>query len=40
MKETLTERKEIALWNHWLIFLVFCGLLMSEWVLRKVNGLP
>jgi hypothetical protein len=40
VKETLTERKEIALWNHWLIFLVFCGLLMTEWVLRKVNGLP
>lgn len=40
VKETTTQRQEIALWNHWLIFLVFCGLLMAEWVLRKLNGLP
>ena len=40
VKEKLSQRNEIPLWNHWLIFLVFCGLLMTEWVLRKMNGLP
>lgn len=40
VKESLTERKEIPLWNNWLVYLVFCGLLMTEWVLRKMNGLP
>jgi hypothetical protein len=40
VKESVTERKEIPLWNNWLVFMVFCGLLMTEWVLRKMNGLP
>lgn len=40
VKEKLSQRNEIPLWNHWLVFLVFCGLLMTEWVLRKMNGLP
>ncbi|MFO1007876.1 MAG: hypothetical protein U0929_18090 [Planctomycetaceae bacterium] len=40
VKESLTERKEIPLWNSGFVFLVFCGLLMTEWVLRKMNGLP
>lgn len=38
--ETTTHREEIALWDHWLTLLVFCGVLVSEWVLRKLNGLP
>jgi len=40
VKETLSQRNEIPLWNHWLVYLLFCGLLMTEWVLRKMNGLP
>ncbi|RLS52291.1 MAG: hypothetical protein DWH91_17035 [Planctomycetota bacterium] len=40
VKENLTQRHEVPLWNNWLVFLVFCGLLMTEWVLRKINGLP
>ena len=33
-------RREIALWDHWLVMLLFFGLLTSEWVVRKLNGLP
>jgi hypothetical protein len=36
-EEKLTE---ITLWDHWLVLLVFFTLLTSEWVLRKLNGLP
>ena len=36
-EEKLRER---TLWDHWLVLLVFFVLLMSEWVLRKLNGLP
>jgi hypothetical protein len=32
--------KERTLWDHWLVLLVFFTLLTSEWVLRKLNGLP
>ncbi|MEZ6034274.1 MAG: hypothetical protein R3C17_14360 [Planctomycetaceae bacterium] len=37
-----TENKlqEVTLWDHWLVLLIFFPLLMSEWVLRKLNGLP
>jgi hypothetical protein len=39
--EVSEERREtIPLWNHWLLLAVFCGLLGTEWVLRKLNGLP
>ncbi len=37
---TAQDREETELWDHWLILLVFFGLLTSEWVVRKVNGLP
>ncbi len=37
---TQTHREEILLWDHWLILAAFCILLMSEWVVRKLNGLP
>lgn len=32
--------QERTLWDHWLVIVLFSGLLMGEWVLRKVNGLP
>ena len=32
--------KERTLWDHWIVLLIFFSLLMSEWVLRKLNGLP
>jgi hypothetical protein len=33
-------RREIELWDHWLVILLFFALLTSEWVVRKLNGLP
>ncbi len=35
-----TSHEEIALWDHWLVLLLCFGLLTTEWVLRKLNGLP
>ncbi len=32
--------KERTLWDHWLVLFIFFTLLTSEWVLRKLNGLP
>ncbi|MFM7039468.1 MAG: hypothetical protein ACKO2L_17280 [Planctomycetaceae bacterium] len=32
--------QERTLWDHWLVIILFSGLLMAEWVVRKVNGLP
>lgn len=37
---TQTLREESLLWDHWLILVAFCVLLMAEWVIRKLNGLP
>ena len=37
---TQTLREESLLWDHWLIMVVFCVILMAEWVIRKLNGLP
>ncbi|HRA89100.1 MAG TPA: hypothetical protein PK992_13545, partial [Planctomycetaceae bacterium] len=36
-EEKLRER---TLWDHWFVVLIFFALLTSEWVLRKLNGLP
>ncbi|HWL07487.1 MAG TPA: hypothetical protein VNQ76_03715 [Planctomicrobium sp.] len=33
-------QEDISLSSHWLIFVLFCGLAMTEWTLRKLNGLP
>lgn len=33
-------REEIPLWSHWLILVLFSFIAMSEWVTRKLNGLP
>ncbi|MGD9854327.1 MAG: hypothetical protein AB7U20_05185 [Planctomycetaceae bacterium] len=35
-----SSREEIALWDHWLMLALCFGLLTTEWVLRKLNGLP
>ncbi len=37
---TSEERTETRLWDHWLVILIFFALLTSEWVVRKLNGLP
>ena len=34
------SHEEQSLWDHWLVLTLFFGLLMTEWVLRKLNGLP
>ncbi len=40
-KEQAEEKlQERTLWDHWLILLLFSTLLTSEWVIRKLNGLP
>ena len=39
-EESEQKVEERTLWDHWLVILLFSGLLMGEWVLRKVNGLP
>ena len=33
-------RQELTLWDHWLTMVAFFALLTTEWVLRKLNGLP
>ncbi len=38
--EHVTSHEEIALWDHWLVLVLCCGLLTTEWLLRKRNGLP
>jgi hypothetical protein len=35
-----TSREDRELWDHWLILVAFFGLLTTEWVIRKLNGLP
>ena len=37
---TQTVREESLLWDHWLVMVTFCILLMAEWVVRKLHGLP
>lgn len=37
---TQSHREETLLWDHWLILTAFFILLMAEWVVRKLNGLP
>lgn len=34
------SREERTLWDHWLTMLIFFALLTTEWVVRKLNGLP
>jgi hypothetical protein len=39
-EETLEELRETRLWDHWLLLVLFCALLTSEWVIRRGSGLP
>lgn len=38
--ESTTLRSEQSLWDSWPLLLSLFALLMLEWVLRKINGLP
>ena len=38
--ETIAEYHEVTLWDRWPWLVVLFTLLMAEWVLRKLNGLP
>lgn len=38
-KETLTERRNVTLWDTWPLLLAFFGLLTTEWILRRRSGL-
>lgn len=35
-----TVAEEIPLWSHWIILALFSVVAMTEWVTRKINGLP
>ena len=39
-EETLEELRETRLWDHWLLLVLVCALLTSEWVIRRGSGLP
>ena len=39
-QESTVIREEINLWNNWIVLSCFFALLMAEWVVRKLNGLP
>lgn len=39
-EEQQSETREIPLWDHWSIMLLFFGLMTVEWVVRKLSGLP
>lgn len=34
------EVQESTLWDHWGVLIVLFALMMAEWVIRKLNGLP
>lgn len=38
-RETLTERRDVTLWDTWPLLLTFLGLLTTEWVVRRRSGL-
>jgi hypothetical protein len=40
MNQTSQKIQERTLWDHWIVMLLFFTLLTSEWVIRKLNGLP
>jgi len=39
-EQSLALRTETELWDHWLVLILFFALLTTEWVVRKLNGLP
>jgi hypothetical protein len=38
-KETLTERRNVTLWDKWPLLVLFLGLVTTEWVIRRRSGL-
>jgi len=38
-RETLTERRDVTLWDSWPLLITFLGLLTTEWVVRRRSGL-
>ncbi len=38
-KETITEQRNLPLWDTWPMLLTFLGFLTTEWVLRRRSGL-
>lgn len=39
-RSAVAVRQSIPVWNHWGLLAVFCLLVGSEWLIRKLNGLP
>ena len=39
-EETREELRETRLWDHWILLVLFCALLTSEWGIRRGSGLP
>ena len=39
-QESTVIREEVDVWNNWIVLSCFFALLMAEWVVRKLNGLP
>jgi len=37
---TVSKYEESPLWDRWPWLVLLCGLLTTEWVIRKMNGLP
>lgn len=35
-----SQETETKLWSHWLVFMLFLLLMTSEWIIRRMNGLP
>lgn len=38
--ETISEYHEVSLWDRWPWLIIVFALMMTEWVIRKLNGLP
>lgn len=39
-EDSSQSREETTLWDHWIFLVLFFALLTTEWVVRKLNGLP
>eukprot|EP00913_Durusdinium_trenchii_P028377 g26605.t1 len=38
--DSRSQNPETRLWDNWVVMLLFIGILVIEWVVRKLNGLP
>jgi hypothetical protein len=38
--DSASRQDQVTVWNHWSLLLLLFALLTTEWVLRKLNGLP